>query len=128
MTLRLAVVLGLVLLTGIGTVAHRRREARLAAPRDTEVPLHRSLVAGARRTWVVFTTPYCASCGPVLERIAALDPTAALVTVDVSQSPELALRHDVRRAPTVLLADAQGRVLARFVGNVGTGALATAVT
>ena len=35
----------------------------------------RALLDGAERTWVVFTTPYCASCGPVEERLRQSDPS-----------------------------------------------------
>ena len=74
------------------------------------------LLDGSDRTWVVFTTPYCASCGPVREQLAGADPGARLVTVDATREPHLASAFDVRSAPTVLLADAAGRVTARLVG------------
>jgi hypothetical protein len=74
------------------------------------------IVEGAERTWVVFTTPYCASCGPVTERLRASDPEARIVTVDATEDPGLADAFAVRRAPTVLLADAAGNVQARLVG------------
>ncbi|MBW3555447.1 MAG: thioredoxin family protein [Actinobacteria bacterium] len=75
-----------------------------------------SLLAGADRTWLVFTTPYCASCGPVKEHLAGADPEARLVSVDVTREPHLADAFHVRSAPTVLLADAAGQVQARLVG------------
>jgi hypothetical protein len=75
-----------------------------------------SLLDGADRTWVVFTTPYCASCGPVKEQLAADDPGARIVTVDATREPHLADAFAVRSAPTVLLADAFGAVQARLVG------------
>lgn len=68
------------------------------------------------RTWVVFTTPFCASCGPVTDRIAHADPDARIVTVDATSEPALADAFHVRSAPTVLLADAAGRVTERLVG------------
>lgn len=75
-------------------------------------------VAGDNATWVIFTTEYCATCEPVKERIGRLDPTADLVEVDVARRPDLAHRYQVRSAPTVLFASSNGRVQARFVGNV----------
>lgn len=75
-------------------------------------------VAGDNATWVIFTTEYCATCEPVKERIGRLDPTADLVEVDVARRPDLAHRYRVRSAPTVLFASSNGRVQARFVGNV----------
>lgn len=75
-----------------------------------------SLLAGAERTWLVFTSPYCAACGPVQEHLAGADPGSRLVTVDVTREPHLAGAFHVRSAPTVLLADAAGEVQARLVG------------
>lgn len=78
-------------------------------------------------TWVVFTTEYCATCGPVKERIARLDPTADIVEIDVASRPDMAHEYRVRTAPTVLFASANGRIQARFVGNVPETELASAV-
>ena len=68
------------------------------------------------RTWVVFTTPFCASCGPVKEQLAEQDPLAGIVTVDATREPHLADAFSVRSAPTVLLVDRAGSVQARLVG------------
>ncbi len=84
--------------------------APTASPR---VPVE---LLGGDRTWVVFTTPYCASCGPVKDRLAQDDPGASIVTVDATREPHLADAFSVRSAPTVLLADGRGDVLARLVG------------
>jgi hypothetical protein len=48
--------------------------------------------------------------------LRAHDPGARLVEIDATQEPSLANAFDVRRAPTVVLADATGRVMARLVG------------
>lgn len=88
-------------------------------------PLEPSLFAGDA-TWVIFTTQYCATCGPVKERISRLDPTADIIEIDVAHRPELAERYRVRTAPTILFAAANGRIQARFVGNVPDADLATA--
>lgn len=91
------------------------REGLQTAP--AEHPLvPASLWAGSHRTWVVFTTPYCATCGPVSERLQASDPSARVVKVDATREPHLADAFSVRSAPTVLLADHEGRVQARLVG------------
>ena len=71
---------------------------------------------GAERTWVVFTTPYCASCGPIVEHLGAADPVARVVTVDASHELGLARDFAVRRAPTVFEADGRGTPLRRFSG------------
>jgi hypothetical protein len=75
-----------------------------------------SLLEGAARTWLVFTSPYCATCGPVEARLRALDPGARVVKVDATREPHLASAFSIRSAPTVLLADGGGNVQARLVG------------
>ena len=75
-----------------------------------------SLLAGAARTWVVFTSPYCATCGPVEARLRTLDPEARVVKVDATREPHLAAAFSICSAPTALLADGHGNVTARLVG------------
>ncbi len=85
--------------------------------RGTDQPLVPvSIRAGAAWTWVVFTTPTCAACGPVEDRLRASDPTARVVKVDASREPHLAGAFSIRTAPTALLADADGQVHTRLVG------------
>jgi len=71
---------------------------------------------GAKPTWLVFTTPYCASCGPVADRLRAGDPAVEVVTVDAMEEHALAAGYRVRSAPTAVLVDPAGEVLARLVG------------
>lgn len=114
--MRLLVVLALL---AVFVAARRRyRRWRRAVENDRRPTPHlpAELVAGAARTWVVFTTPACGSCGPVTERLRREDPGARVVTVDATAEPQLAGAFRVRSAPTVLLADGQGRVQARLVG------------
>jgi len=70
----------------------------------------------AERTWVMFTTPYCATCGPAEESLRAADPSARVVRVDATREPLLADAFRVRSAPTAVLADADGHVQVRLVG------------
>ena len=95
---------------------YRAWRARL----QDEKPIHPlvpdSLLAGADRTWVVFTSPYCATCGPVEARLRKSDPGARVVKVDATREPQLAESFSIRSAPTVLLADVEGNVTARLVG------------
>lgn len=108
-----ALVAGLVFARGW----YLRYRAALAAARPDHPRLpDRLRHPSASRTWVVFTTPYCASCGPVKERLASADPDAHIVTIDATREPHLAGAYSVRSAPTVLLADARGEVTRRFVG------------
>ncbi len=108
----------LVLLFAVALAARLYRQWRMrvqtAQPDHPTVP--ESLRAGAERTWVVFTSPFCATCGPVADRLQASDPGARVVKVDATREPHLADAFSVRSAPTVLLADGDGRVQARLVG------------
>ena len=76
-------------------------------------------LASDRETWVVFTTEYCAVCPTVVSTIEAARPEAAVHVVNVATDTTLAARYKVRRAPTVLRADAGGAVVARVTGADG---------
>ncbi len=95
---------------------YRSWRGRLQTQRPAHPLVPASLLAGASRTWVVFTSPYCATCGPVEAHLRASDPGARLVRVDATREPHLADAFSIRSAPTVLLADAGGKVTARLVG------------
>ena len=93
------------------------RKGLASRPVGEGVPtLPPSLLDGAARTWVVFTTPYCAACGPVERSLRDAEPASRVVVVDATEQPGLARDFHVRTAPTVLLADANGRVEHRLVG------------
>ena len=126
MLARLLITAAVLLLVALGARLYRRWREGLAAPVAVP-PLSAELLDGAERTWVVFTTPFCAQCGPVMERIGTVDPGAHIVTVDVADRPDLADRFAVRTAPTVLLAGADGFVRARLVGNVPAAALSASL-
>lgn len=112
LVLVVAIVLGLI----IGRRLYVQYQARLQAPTAITRRVPPELLDGAARTWIVFTTPLCASCGPVRDQLAADDPSARIVTVDATREPHLAEAFEVRSAPTVVLADARGEVQARLVG------------
>jgi hypothetical protein len=111
------VVVGLVLaLVVVAAGLYRRHRARAAAvigPRTVPARLR----LGSDRTWVVFTSPYCASCGPLVEFLRRSDPAAQVVTVDASVDVTMARDFGVMSAPTTVLADADGHVIDRFVGT-----------
>jgi hypothetical protein len=113
---RLLVVVVLAVAVAAGDRLYRRwrRDVEGDAPQHPVVPSH--LLEGAARTWVVFTTPYCATCGPVEASLRASDPAARVVKVDATRHVDLANAFAVRAAPTAVLADADGRVTARLVG------------
>lgn len=125
MIVRLLVVAALLLAVLVSARLYVRSKAHDVDAIDLP-PLDADL-AGTNATWVIFTTEYCATCGPVKERISRLDPTADLVEIDVAERPELAHRYRVRTAPTVLFAGANRRIQARFVGNVPDADLAAVV-
>lgn len=91
----------------------RRRANR--APRGTgAIPVR--ITDGAERTWVVFTTPWCTTCDPVVERLRAADPTSTVVKIDATVERALAYSLRVRSAPTAVLADRDGIVRTQLVG------------
>lgn len=96
----------------IGALYRRSHSLHAARPLDAH-PIETDITAGAARTWVVFTTKYCATCEPTIERLRKDDPDARFVRLDVAERPDLARRYDVRTAPTVLLAAADGTILER---------------
>ena len=102
-----------------------RHRIETAAPVHPRVPAR--LLGAHDRTWLVFTTPYCATCGPVIERIRALHPGAHVVKVDATVEVALADAFSVKAAPTVLLADSLGTVEARIVGAENLERWATAI-
>ena len=95
---------------------YRVWRARLQDEKPAHPLIPDSLRAGADRTWVVFTSPYCATCGPVEARLRASDPGARVVKVDATRQPHLADSFSIRSAPTALLADGEGNITARLVG------------
>ncbi|HEX9682931.1 MAG TPA: protein disulfide isomerase family protein [Acidimicrobiales bacterium] len=111
------VLMVLVLLFGLAlaTRVWRQRSAAIVAERPDHPQLPASLLAGGS-TWVMFTTPYCASCGQVAEILGQADPTTPVVRIDATERTDLAHAFSVRSAPTVLLADAAGVVRERLVG------------
>ena len=113
---RALVVVALLFALALATRLYRRWGASVAEERPDHPVVPAALRAGAERTWLVFTTPYCASCGPAEERLRAADPSARLVRVDATVEPLLAEAFHVRRTPTAVLSDADGRVQARLVG------------
>jgi hypothetical protein len=113
---RLSIALVLVAVLVLARHLHARWRQRLASDPRPLPRLPASLLAGAERTWVVFTTAYCAACGPVIERLREIEPDARVVTVDVGADRGLAEAFRIRTAPTVLLADADGEVRLRMVG------------
>ena len=91
------------------------RRPRLSVDRGVaRVPL--DMLGPEERTWLVFTTPYCATCAGVVASIRSRDPEARVVELDAVEHAALTRSFLVRSAPTVVLADGDGNVRTRLVG------------
>lgn len=112
---RLLVVVGLLAAFAAARVLWDRRRAALADRPGVGLPPLPDDLAGPGRTWIVFATRYCATCGPAAERLRMSDPTATVRTVLVEERPDLADRYEVRSAPTVVEAD--GAVVTRTIAG-----------
>ncbi len=111
---------GVVVAIVVGCIVARRMHQawakRIAADSAPVPTLPLKLLNGSDRTWVIFTTRFCAQCGPVERLIKANQPETRVVTVDAEREPHLAKSFRIASAPTALLADANGNVLQRLVG------------
>ena len=84
------------------------------APGDIGAPL------GERATLVQFSTAFCQPCRAtrrVLADVSSTVPGVAHVEVDAESHLDLVRRLDVRRTPTVLVLDAEGRIVRRASGQ-----------
>lgn len=67
---------------------------------------------GARRANVEFTHPLCGECREWEERLGRRPEP--LISIDVTERPELARKYGIAVVPTVLAVDAEGTVLQRL--------------
>lgn len=121
---RVWVVLGLLFLYAfVRRIFKQAMDARRAnvAPRRPGATMPARITDGAERTWVVFTTPWCATCGPVIERLRAAEPNSRVLKIDATVERDLADSFGVRSAPTVVLAGRDGVVHAQLVGPEAVG-------
>ncbi|MCP8711774.1 thioredoxin family protein [Streptomyces sp. AC04842] len=75
---------------------------------------------GERATLVHFSSAFCAPCRAtrrVLGEVAAMVPGVTHVEIDAEARLDLVRRLGVERTPTVLVLDADGRVVRRAVGQ-----------
>jgi hypothetical protein len=115
MTGRLLVLVALVVLVAAGTLAYRRWERGLQhQPADKRVPAE--LLGPGDRTWVLFSTPTCATCGPAEQQLRDRDPDATVRRIDATERADLTQALGIRAAPTVLLAGPDGSILLRLAG------------
>ncbi|WP_354644858.1 thioredoxin family protein [Kitasatospora camelliae] len=75
---------------------------------------------GARATLVQFSTAFCQPCRAtrrVLAEVAGMVDGVAHVEIDAEAALDLVRRLEVLRTPTVLVLDADGRVVRRAAGQ-----------
>jgi hypothetical protein len=95
----------------------RRLDRRDGPPRLTSADLGAQL--GPRATLVHFSTAFCQPCRAarrILRDVAGMVDGVAHVEVDAESRLDLVRRLDVVRTPTVLVLDADGRVVRRGTG------------
>ncbi len=75
---------------------------------------------GERATLVQFSSAFCAPCRAtrrILDEIARMVPGVSHVEVDAEARLELVRRLGILKTPTVLVLDADGRVVRRAAGQ-----------
>nr|WP_202499543.1 thioredoxin family protein [Streptomyces sp. SID5476] len=119
------VVCGLVLgLASVYGVLHRRRSGRVRVRgRDGDKRLDAAELGeglGERATLVQFSSAFCAPCRAtrrVLAEVAGMVPGVAHVEIDAEEHLGLVRRLDILKTPTVLVLDAEGRIVRRATGQ-----------
>jgi thiol-disulfide isomerase/thioredoxin len=75
---------------------------------------------GERATLLQFSSAFCAPCRAtrrVLAEVAGMVPGVAHVEIDAEQHLDLVRRLDILKTPTVLVLDADGRIVRRAAGQ-----------
>ncbi|MEU5311324.1 thioredoxin family protein [Streptomyces sp. NPDC021562] len=109
---------------GVYGVLHRRRSGRIRVRgRDEGKRLGAAELGGElgeRATLVQFSSAFCAPCRAtrrVLDEVAGMVPGVAHVEIDAEARLDLVRELDILKTPTVLVLDAQGRVVRRASGQ-----------
>ncbi|MGW0613732.1 thioredoxin family protein [Streptomyces sp. NPDC002788] len=79
---------------------------------------------GERATLVQFSSAFCAPCRAtrrVLDEVTGLVPGVTHVEIDAEAHLDLVRRLDILKTPTVLVLDADGRVVRRATGQPRKG-------
>jgi len=105
-------------------VLHRRRNGRVRVRgRDDGKRLGAAELGedlGERATLVQFSSAFCAPCRAtrrILGEVAGMVPGVTHVEIDAEDRLELVRRLDILKTPTVLVLDADGRVVRRATGQ-----------
>lgn len=75
---------------------------------------------GERATLVQFSSAFCSPCRAtrrVLAEVAGMVPGVAHVEIDAEDHLDLVRRLDILKTPTVLVLDADGRIVRRATGQ-----------
>ncbi|MFC3571913.1 thioredoxin family protein [Streptomyces yaanensis] len=105
-------------------VLHRRRSGRVRVRgRDGGKRLGAAELGqrlGERATLVQFSSAFCAPCRATrrtLAEVAGMVPGVSHVEIDAEQRLELVRELDILKTPTVLVLDADGRIVRRATGQ-----------
>jgi len=105
-------------------VLHRRRSGRVRVRgRDDGKRLGAAELGqrlGERATLVQFSSAFCAPCRAtrrILTEVAGMVPGVSHVEIDAEQRLELVRELDILKTPTVLVLDADGRIVRRATGQ-----------
>ncbi|MFE2264457.1 TlpA family protein disulfide reductase [Streptomyces griseosporeus] len=120
----LVVCLAVLAAASVYGVLQRRRSGRIRVRgRDEGKRLGAAELGGdlgERATLVQFSSAFCAPCRAtrrVLGEVAALVPGVAHIEIDAEARLELVRELDILKTPTVLVLDAEGRVVRRAAGQ-----------
>ncbi len=113
---RIVIVVALLAAFGAAKFLYDRRTAAVADRSSLDLPMIPERLRGPGRTWLVFSTEFCATCGPVTERIRALHPDDTVHKVMVEDNVPLADSFRVQTAPTLVEADGNGTVVRSVAG------------
>ncbi|GHE57806.1 thioredoxin family protein [Streptomyces capitiformicae] len=105
-------------------VLQRRRSGRVRVRgRDGDKRLGAAELGeglGERATLVQFSSAFCAPCRAtrrVLTEVAGMVPGVTHVEIDAEEHLDLVRRLDILKTPTVLVLDADGRIVRRATGQ-----------
>lgn len=119
--LRALILVAVVILVAGGTIWWRRRDGHLREASGVLRPEDLGLARKPKEaaTIVEFTGAGCGPCIPLRERLEALAEEIGdvrIVAIDAGERLDLADRYEIRRVPTVLIADERLRIRWRASG------------
>ncbi|MFE2041862.1 TlpA family protein disulfide reductase [Streptomyces sp. NPDC059477] len=120
----LVVCLAVLAAASVYGVLHKRRSGRVRVRgRDDGKRLGATELGGAlgeRATLVQFSSAFCAPCRAtrrILGEVAQLVPGVAHVEIDAEAHLDLVRELEILKTPTVLVLDADGRIVRRATGQ-----------